>query len=96
MLNDNGPVQLIISDYRMPGMNGVEFLRRVTQQWPDTRRVILSGDFCYDLQFNVSNLISKLLLYRCQFRNLQQKRINNLRIKMPPAAVLNFLNRIVR
>lgn len=43
LLHKAGPVQLIISDYRMPGMTGVEFLQQVMQQWPDTRRVILSG-----------------------------------------------------
>jgi len=43
ILQEAGPVQLIISDYRMPGMTGVEFLQRVMQNWPDTRRVILSG-----------------------------------------------------
>lgn len=43
LLRDTGPVQLIISDYRMPVMTGVEFLQRVMLQWPDTRRVILSG-----------------------------------------------------
>jgi len=43
LLQKFGPVQLIISDYRMPGMNGVEFLQQVMQRWPDTRRVILSG-----------------------------------------------------
>ena len=37
------PVQLIISDYRMPGMTGVELLREVRQRWPDTLRIILSG-----------------------------------------------------
>lgn len=37
------PVQLVISDYKMPGMNGVEFLRQVYQRWPDTVRIVFSG-----------------------------------------------------
>jgi two-component system, NtrC family, sensor kinase len=37
------PVQVVISDYRMPEMNGVEFLRQVCLQWPDTVRIVLSG-----------------------------------------------------
>lgn len=43
MLHQNGGVDLVISDFRMPGMNGVEFLQQVMKQWPDTRRVILSA-----------------------------------------------------
>ncbi len=35
--------QLIIADYRMEGMDGVEFFRRVYERWPDTIRIILSG-----------------------------------------------------
>jgi two-component system NtrC family sensor kinase len=37
------PVQLVISDYRMPVMNGVDFLREVCKRWPDTVRIVLSG-----------------------------------------------------
>ena len=36
-------VQVVISDYRMPGMNGVEFLREVFAGYPDTIRIVLSG-----------------------------------------------------
>ena len=36
-------VQIVISDYRMPNMNGVEFLRKVYERWPDTVRIVLSG-----------------------------------------------------
>ncbi len=43
LLNETGPVQLLISDYRMPVMNGVEFLQQTMHRWPDTRRMILSA-----------------------------------------------------
>jgi two-component system, NtrC family, response regulator HupR/HoxA len=36
-------VQVVVSDQRMPGMSGVEFLRTVRGRWPDTIRMILSG-----------------------------------------------------
>jgi len=42
-LLEANPVQLIISDHRMPGMTGVELLREVRVRWPDTLRIILSG-----------------------------------------------------
>ena len=35
--------QVVVSDYRMPGMNGVEFLKAVYERWPDTVRIVLSG-----------------------------------------------------
>lgn len=37
------PVQLVISDMRMPGMDGVSFLEYVSVRWPDTVRVLLTG-----------------------------------------------------
>lgn len=43
ILERSGPFQLIVSDYRMPSMNGVEFLSEVCRRWPETERMILSG-----------------------------------------------------
>lgn len=36
-------VDLVISDMRMPGMNGAQFLARVRQAWPNTMRILLTG-----------------------------------------------------
>ena len=43
ILEQSGPFQLIVSDYRMPSMNGVDFLSEVFRRWPETERIILSG-----------------------------------------------------
>ena len=43
ILERSGSFQLIVSDYRMPSMNGVEFLSEVCRRWPETERMILSG-----------------------------------------------------
>ncbi|MCX8070730.1 MAG: response regulator, partial [Thermodesulfovibrionales bacterium] len=40
---NNEEVQIIISDYRMPVMNGVEFLKEARLLQPDTVRIVLSG-----------------------------------------------------
>jgi two-component system NtrC family sensor kinase len=37
------PIQVVVSDYRMPGMSGVEFLRVVKERWPRIQRVLLTG-----------------------------------------------------
>lgn len=42
-LLEETPVALVVSDYRMPQMTGVEFLRAVCDRHPRTVRMILSG-----------------------------------------------------
>ncbi|HEY8907516.1 MAG TPA: HD domain-containing phosphohydrolase [Rhodoferax sp.] len=37
------PIDLVISDMRMPEMDGVMFLEQVRQRWPDTMRLLLTG-----------------------------------------------------
>ncbi len=43
-LKENGPFAVIVSDMRMPGMNGVELLSRVKDLYPDTVRIMLTGN----------------------------------------------------
>ncbi|MFM2119907.1 MAG: hypothetical protein RL722_1375 [Pseudomonadota bacterium] len=37
------PVDLIISDMRMPGMDGAKLLEQVHQRWPEVVRILLTG-----------------------------------------------------
>ncbi|OLP17269.1 fused response regulator/phosphatase [Leptolyngbya sp. 'hensonii'] len=42
-LDQEGEMAIIISDQRMPGMNGTEFLSRTVDRFPDTIRIVLTG-----------------------------------------------------
>jgi len=43
IIEKKGPFSVVVSDYKMPEMNGVEFLSRVSELSPKTVRVMLSG-----------------------------------------------------
>jgi diguanylate cyclase (GGDEF)-like protein/PAS domain S-box-containing protein len=55
------PVQVIISDQRMPDISGTEFLGRVKDLYPDTVRLILSG---YSDFASLTEAINRGAVYR--------------------------------
>jgi EAL domain-containing protein (putative c-di-GMP-specific phosphodiesterase class I)/CheY-like chemotaxis protein len=54
-------VDVIVSDQRMPGMTGVEFLRRAKQLYPDTVRMVLSG---YTELQSITDAINEGAIYK--------------------------------
>ncbi len=54
-------IKVVVSDQQMPGMNGVEFLRRVKLLYPNTMRIMLSGDTEFE---TVSDAINQGEVYR--------------------------------
>jgi len=54
-------VDLVISDYRMPGMSGVEFLKAFKETHKDTIRLILSGQADLD---GLMEAINEVEVYR--------------------------------
>jgi response regulator RpfG family c-di-GMP phosphodiesterase len=55
ILKNNGPFAVVVSDYKMPEMNGIEFLSKVRDLYPDTVRVMLTGYADLDAAVNAIN-----------------------------------------
>jgi response regulator RpfG family c-di-GMP phosphodiesterase len=43
VINQKGPFAVVVSDLRMPGMDGIKFLTKVREFNPDTVRILLTG-----------------------------------------------------
>lgn len=43
-IHEDGPFAVVVSDMRMPGMSGVQFLNEVRLRWPETVRIMLTGN----------------------------------------------------
>ncbi|HEX5126285.1 MAG TPA: response regulator [Rhodocyclaceae bacterium] len=54
-------VDVIVSDQRMPGMTGTEFLKRARERWPETVRIVLSG---YTELASVTSAINEGSVYK--------------------------------
>lgn len=42
-IKESGPYSVVVSDFRMPGMNGIDFLALVRETAPETVRIMLTG-----------------------------------------------------
>ncbi|WP_061212977.1 HD domain-containing phosphohydrolase [Syntrophomonas wolfei] len=54
-LQKHGPMAVVISDYKMPGVDGIAFLERVKEIAPDTVRIMLTGYADIDMAINAVN-----------------------------------------
>ena len=67
-----GPYAVVVSDFKMPGMDGVDFLSQTRRIFPDSVRMMLTGHA--DLQTAIEAVnrghIFRLLLKPCSIRDL--------------------------
>lgn len=62
---ENEPCDIIVSDMRMPGMDGVQLLEQVRDRYPDTLRIMLSGNIEDGLSLRAASVAHQFLSKPC-------------------------------
>jgi len=60
--NDPRPVDIILTDYNMPSMNGVDLVKQVATRWPKIKFILASGYFDEKTQASVQPYDATLIL----------------------------------
>lgn len=59
LLRQNPHINVVVSDMRMPGMNGIEFIKQAKQEFPENSYYIFSG---FDKTPEIENAINTKLI----------------------------------
>ncbi|MBC8026232.1 MAG: response regulator [Steroidobacteraceae bacterium] len=83
MILAGNDIDVVVSDERMPGMTGSEFLTEVRKKWPNTVRMILSGQADLEAAVRAINEgeVYRFLLKPCHPKELQMTILQGLQHK---------------
>src|SRR5579859_4324910 len=92
------PFDVVISDMRMPGMNGAELLAEVLRRFPKTVRLVLSGHADRDLVFKCVGSTHQYLSKPCQPEELKSAiaRASNLDQSLRDQSLRQLVSRLDR
>ena len=62
ILNNYPDISVVISDMKMPEMNGIEFIKKSKVKFPDKNYFILTG---YDISIEIQEAINVGLIIKC-------------------------------
>ena len=73
-LSENPDIQIVITDMRMPGMNGLEFISIAKEKYPDILFCMLTG---YEITEEIKAAMESNLIYKYFQKPFKMAEINN-------------------
>src|SRR3989304_7252459 len=77
----NAPFDVVVTDMRMPGMNGAQLLNEVMKRYPNVVRVILSGQTEQDVFLASSHIMHQFLPKPCDTETLKETIVRDCALK---------------
>lgn len=74
MLEKNSDIDVIVSDMKMPGMNGIEFIKKAKVFYPNIKYFILTG---FEITEEISDALQDKLIIRCFGKPFNKIEIEN-------------------
>ena len=74
VLQENGNIDVVISDMKMPGMNGIEFINKARKLFPEKYYFILTG---FDITPEIQKSLDTGLVCKCFRKPLNTKEIED-------------------
>lgn len=93
ILEDDETIDTIVTDMRMPGMDGAELLNCVSEKYPHIVRIVLSGQADRDAVFRAIKPMHQYLSKPCEPKVLEEtiRRASALRDVMQSESLANFI-----
>jgi putative nucleotidyltransferase with HDIG domain len=92
------PADVVISDMRMPGMNGVELLHKIAEDYPESVRLILSGHTDREVIMQSAVVAHQFLSKPCDTQTLVNtlRRAASVRTLLQDSAIRNMVGRTMQ
>ena len=74
ILKENQDISVVISDMKMPGINGVEFVRKAKNNFPDISYYILTG---FDINDEIANALNEKIIEKYFRKPFKKKEIED-------------------